>query len=137
MASAACDVHMSARQGEFSSGGVAEGCISPGCRAVTSRAILREASSPVVRIFRAVPIRQMTGDAGGCQAGECIILVTLTACYIRMGTRQREFGCTAMIEVCVCPGAGVVANRAILREAGSAMVGVFGAVPIRPVTRYA
>ncbi len=78
----------------------------------------------MVRIFRVIEVRQVAGGAIGRSAPEDVVLVTICARRRTVRPCQRELRRRAVIELSPLPLSHVVADRAILREAGRCVVGI-------------
>ena len=67
-------------------------------------AVLRETCRHVIRIGRAVEIRQMAGDTSSRESGEHVVFVTLgTRSDIDVSPGQRKLRRRAVIERCALP----------------------------------
>ncbi len=75
----------------------------------------------------------MAAHALGGSAGKVPARVALRALYGRVGSGQRELS-LVVIECRIQPRRGVMATCAILRESGSAVIRIRGAIEVRQVT---
>jgi hypothetical protein len=126
---------MCAGQGKWSRA-VIECCSGPGRRIVASCAKLRESRRSVIRIGRAVVIREMARGAGCWKT--CINIILMTRCTARtnVGARERKWR-IAVIEGRSHKTGCRVAKRTVLREAGLYVIRIGRAVVIREMTRGA
>lgn len=116
--------------------GVVESRTQPGRRVVTRTACSRERSCDVVRIRYALIVGLVTRVTIGRRAGVLTIHVTTGTSDLDMRSRERE--CRGrMIERRRLPCGGVVAHRAIRREARCDMVRTLRTVVIVLVARHA
>jgi hypothetical protein len=99
----------------------------PLCGAMAGLTILREPGGSVIRIGRGIEVLQMASDARGAQSGVLAAAMAIAASERNMGARQWKLG-LRMIKLGSQPGRRRVAQRAILRESASHMVGICGSV---------
>ena len=111
-----------------------KGCVQPRCGVVAARAILREARQAVVRIRRAIEIREMTADAGGARRRKVVICVTLRAIQLRVGAGEGEPSELGMIKLRSQPAVHGVALLAVGRKVQRGVVRVIGLLEIGAVT---
>ena len=95
--------------------------------AVAGLTILRETSGRVIGIGRGVVFLQMASDTGGAQPGVLSTAMTIAASKRYVSARQWELG-LRMIKLGSRPGRRRMAQRTILRESRSHMVGICGSV---------
>ena len=133
----ALQCRMGACQGK-SGGGVIKGRARPRGRGVALLTGLRESGSDVIRIRGALEIFQVAADAGGVGAGQIVVIVhvALGALHGSMGAGQGESG-GGVIKGRAGPGGRAVALLAGLREPGSHVIGVRGALEIFQVAAHA
>lgn len=127
------------RTGQRETGAVViEGRIRPCRRAVASIAGLREIRGYVVRIGRAVVVRQVARHTSRARQIVVVIHVTIRASARRnrMRSRQREAG-VVVIKGRIRPRRSVVALIAGLREIRRDVIRIGRAVIVRQVTRHA
>ena len=90
----------------------------------------------MVRVIRAVPIRQVAGDTGGRQPGIDIVFMACAATHTHVNAGQGERGLGAVVKDRSGPARRHgVAQRTVLRKSGSGVVRIGGAVPIRLMAR--
>ena len=117
-------------------GSVIEFRSGPIDRSVALRAILREASSGMVRIGGALVVLQVAGIASGGQRGVLAAGMALSASRGGVCAGQRKFG-GAVIKGGRHPCRGGVAELAILRESGGSVIRIGGALKIFQMARSA
>ena len=137
MAGAARDAHVRARQRE-SRLIVIEGRRLPRGRRVADLARSGNPRLGVIRISRALKIREVARGADGIRRGQVVIVIHMTGgarnAYVR--ARQRE-PCLIVIESCRLPRGGRVADFAGGRNPGLNVIRIRGALKIRHVASRA
>ncbi len=134
VATAASNIYVRASQWERCLA-VIESRTRPVGSLVAGRAVLREAGCRVVRIVRAVPVRQMARDACGRQSCVDVVFVAHIAGHRHMRPGQRKCSLSAVIENGPCPPRRHgMAQGTILGKSGRRVVGIVGAIPIRLMT---
>ena len=112
-------------------------CSFPLRRRMTGSTSLRRACRLVIRIGGLVISRQVTARAVRGGPGKPVVGMALRTCDVQMSTCQLKFRCAIVIKVSAFPLDGVVADRAILWEAGGSMIGIGGCIVIYLVTANA
>src|SRR5690606_27801910 len=115
--------------------GVIEAARRPAVGRVALRAVRRELRLLVVRLRRAVVIREVAGITAGGRAREPVG-VALHAVHAGVLAREREVG-DVVIEGSVVPGTFVMALCAIRREARRDVIGIRRAVVVGQVAGLA
>ncbi len=103
---------------------------------VADNAIPREARRHVVRIGRAVVVREVTTVAGGRRAGVLTANVARSALAVAVRPGEGEPG-LCMVELGSLPLQSRVTDRAVLGEASRGVIGIRGAVVVRQVAPIA
>ena len=116
--------------------GMVKGRVQPVRRAVALFASLRECRSHVVGIGRSLEVLQVAAHTGSRGQVVIVVDVALRALQRRMRARERKPG-VVVIEAGLCPRSRVVALLASLREAGTHVIRVRGALEILEVAVHA